>query len=304
MRTSLAIVGGGPAGLSAAITARELGVDVVLFEALAPGGEMGSLAELNGFTGASEPVTGPDLAASLIERAMDAGVVIEYVEVRELSRTSEGLWALDGGMCEADAVILATGGEANLSAIAGAKDLYESGGGVSICASCDGPLFKQKRVAVLGNGRDAAYEVAVLSQFAEGVVAVGDWSSAYGQRWQSGGERTNVEYVQASGPYELSKQDGLHVAAGELPVPLSVDGAFVAIGRRPRSISIPSVASGDGQAIAVDDRLRVVHAAAEGIYAIGDVRSGSSQTAAGALGDGATAAWDAWRTIQARASRA
>ena len=303
-RVPLAVIGAGPAGLSCAITARELGLEVTLIEALAPGGEMASLLEINGNLGSLDPVTGPDLSAVLLDRAMDAGVVIDYSEVASLVRSDQGTWLIDGGRIEADAVVLATGSEANFEAVSGSQDLY--GSGISICASCDAPLFKNKSVAVLGDGRDAAYEVAVLRQYASKVTALGDWSGAEGEFWRTTTPvDPSVDFVQASGAFSVAKSSddkAVEVSHRAGTVGFSADGVFLAVPRLPRRSLLEGLVS-DTAALEVDGDLRVVgrDSSIESLFVIGDMRAGTSQTVAGAVGDGVTAAWSVWRELQVRA---
>jgi thioredoxin reductase (NADPH) len=299
----LAVVGAGPAGLSCAIAARELGLDVTLIEALAPGGEMASLLEINGNLGSLDPVTGPDLAAVLLDRAMDAGVKIDYSEVNGLSRSDHGTWLIDGGRLEADAVVIATGSEADFAAVAGAQELY--GSGVSICASCDAPLFKNKDVIVLGDGRDAAYEVEVLRQYVSKVTALGDWSGADGEFWRSTVPTgDSLDFIQASGSFSVSKSaDGstVEVAHRAGAPDVTAAGVFVAVPRVPRRSLLEGLVD-DPAAFEVDGELRVVgtESSVRTLFAIGDMRTGTSRTVAGAIGDGISVAWTVLRELQVR----
>ncbi|MCU1413571.1 MAG: trxB [Microbacteriaceae bacterium] len=299
----LAVIGAGPAGLSCAIAARELGLDVTLIEALAPGGEMASLLEINGNLGSLDPVTGPDLSAVLLDRAMDAGVKIDYSEVASLARSDRGTWLIDGARLEADAVVIATGSEADFAAVAGAQELY--GSGVSICASCDAPLFKNKGVIVLGDGRDAVYEVQVLRQYASRVTAVGDWSGADGEFWRlTAPAGDSVDFVQASGSFSVSKTaDGAVDVAHRAGAPdVSADGVFLAVPRVPRRSLLEGLVD-DTAAFEVDGELRVVTSdpSTRNLFAIGDMRAGTSRTVAGAIGDGIGVAWTVSRELQVRA---
>ncbi|QTV80497.1 NAD(P)/FAD-dependent oxidoreductase [Microbacterium sp. NIBRBAC000506063] len=298
---SLVVIGAGVAGLSCATTARELGMEVALIEALAPGGETASLAQIDGNPGSADEITGPDFTASLLDRALDSGVQFEYAEVSRLSFGPLGTWLVDDGRFESDAVVLATGSEVGFAVVDGAQQLY--GSGVSICASCDAPLFKGKDVAVIGSGRDAAYEVGVLRQFASSVIALGDWLSA-GSEVRRDAAGASLEYVQAAEDLSVFRaDDGRRVAVsrGNRAADFTVDGVFLAVPRVPRRSLLASLVGGDGPVL-VDAALRVVGVGAGGgsLYAIGDLRAGSSLTVAGAVGDGVTAAWNVWREHRMR----
>ena len=300
----LAVIGAGPAGLSCAIAARELGLEVTLIEALAPGGEMASLLEINGNLGSLDPVTGPDLSAVLLDRAMDGGVKIDYTEVATLARSDRGTWLIDGDRLEADAVVIATGSEADFAAVAGAQELY--GSGVSICASCDAPLFKNKGVIVLGDGRDAVYEVGVLRQYASKVTALGDWSGADGEFWRASAPTGEaVDFVQASDSFSVTKSsDGTTVdVAHRAGAPdVSAAGVFLAVPRVPRRSLLEGLVD-DPAAFEVDGELRVMgrDSSIRNLFAIGDMRAGTSRTVAGAIGDGISVAWTVLRELQVRA---
>lgn len=279
----LVVIGAGPAGLSCAIAAARLGMPVRVLEALAPGGELGNLLEIHDLPGAVGPTQGSDFAAGLLDTALDLGVELDYTDVASLEQTGDGVWSINDGIFIATAVVLATGTGVDFDALAGSRDLF--GAGVSTCASCDGPLYKGKTVAVVGSGRDAAHEAALLAGFAERVVAAGDWNTKHGAHWRDSVPVTpRLGFVAATGPLSVAPVErGVAIAGADESI--MVDGVFLAAPRAPRSELL-----GLTGPVPVDGALEVQ----PGLYAVGDARAGSSMTVAGALGDGVTAAWQVW----------
>lgn len=283
------VVGAGPAGLSCAITAARLGMRVLLLEALAPGGEAGNLLELHDIPG-SPGVGGPDLVGLLLDEALDLGVRLEFVEVSSITRAPEGSWRIlgaDGDIAASASVVVATGAEVHFNAVAGSRDLL--GQGVSTCASCDGPLYKGKVVAVVGTGRDAIHEARVLAGYAERVIVAGAWGGPAEAHWLDTLTKTaGVSILEAAPSLETAARagGGVVLSGNEAPLEVEVDGVFLATPRIPRTAIL-----GGTQEVRVDGGMRVE----AGLYAIGDVRGDTSWTVAGALGDGVTAAWTLWR---------
>lgn len=281
MRTAVdvLVVGAGPAGLSCATALVRRGIDVVLVDGLAPGGELANLANVEGYPAVQTPIPGSELAAAMLDEALDAGVRFDYLFVEKLLRGDEGRWHANDGALDAAAVVVATGSEADIEAISGAAPLL--GRGVSVCASCDGPLFRGKSVAVVGSGRDAIYEAGVLAGHAERVLIVGDWTDPVAVGWRSRlPESPVVSLVDINGVVAVEpSSSGLRLlAAGEEH---EVDGVFVATPRRP-ALGLLEVTP----PVSVDATLH----AGSGAYVIGDARGGSSWSVAGAIGDAATAA--------------
>ena len=294
----LAVIGGGPAGLACATTARGLGLRVVLFEGSALGGELNTLTRIEDVFGLPS-TDGPDLAANLVDQALDAAVEIDYREVASIAREQE-FWSLDGGHALARAVVFATGSAPELSGLPGAATAL--GRGVSVCASCDGPLFRDKAVAVIGSGRDALSEALELAPHAAAVHLIAATELAGPPALISAVRehpritvRTGFSAVSVDG----SPVSSLLIRGADGDQTLSVDGVFPAAARSGRVDLVAKAVDVSDDLIAVDAKLCCAgEDLGESAYAVGDVRSGSSNTISGAIGDGTSAAW----TVLARLS--
>lgn len=292
--TDLAVVGGGPAGMSCAITARRLGLAATVFEGLALGGELNTLGEVADLPGRS-PVSGPDLAADLIDEMLDQGAQLRSEHVEEVA-WADGAWSIGPEALRASWLVVATGAQIELSGLAGAAD--SRGHGLSLCASCDGPLFKGKPVAVIGAGRDALSEAETLRAYAsEVVVLVPEDDPAASGRPQlpDASQYTSVRRVLevVGNPVEGLRVEFPDGSADVVPVA----GVFPTWPRNPRTGILTSWGASPGAPVAVDAGLAATGLHAARVLAAGDVRLGSSATVSGAMGDGATAAWTVLRSM-------
>ena len=166
----VAVVGGGIAGLTAALTSARLGRKTLVFTGDLLGGQLLSIGRVEGYPGFPDGVAGYDLCPMAEEQAAACGAELLALEVQSLRRTAAG-WLVSTGTPErylAGAVILATGARLRGLAIEGEARLL--GKGVSHCASCDGPMMRGRPVAVVGGGDSAAQEALTLAQSASRVV--------------------------------------------------------------------------------------------------------------------------------------
>lgn len=283
----VAVVGAGIAGLTAARVAAERGLRVTALDQLAPGGQLINIGEVIGYPGLPGKTTGPDLAGTLLDAAMGAGVEIGYGEVSGLTTgppaplstdapttsisTAAPTTSLDttDGPVTARAVVIATGLTPGRLDAPGAEQWV--GRGLSECASCDGPLFAGRRVAVLGDDEWAAAEAAELAGFASEVTVLvpGEprWSAAAAERLASAAVavRAGVAVTGLSGGEVLeavSLTDGTELA---------VAGAFSYLGKTPRVALMDGMVETPGVFLAGDVRRDnpryLVSAAADGLRA-------------------------------------
>ena len=285
------VVGGGPAGMACATTVQRLGLSTALFERLALGGELTNLGPVAG-TPVGQATTGPDLAAAMMEDLMDAGVTLRYEEVT--TAVPDGTrWSVNGGAATCRALVLATGREPDLSALAGAADLL--GQGVSLCSSCDGPLCKGRDVAVVGSG-ELAFQMAMeLRDYASKVTIVPDGPlrvSPTTAAKAAADDRISVLASAAPRGVVGTPVRALRVTLAGETKDLPVSWVFVATPRAARPPVHPTVVELEDGSCTVDVQMRVSGSRTSlPLYAVGDVRAGSSATVAGAVGDGVTAAW-------------
>lgn len=167
------IIGGGPAGLTASVYASRSELKTVFIEKGAPGGKMVSTHLIENWTG-DKTVSGPDLAMRMFEHAKEFGGTYKYGDVVDIITKSEQEHIIklsSGDEIEARAVIIATGMNEKVPTFVENVQKFENRG-VSYCAICDGPLYKGKRMAVLGGGDSAIKEAQFLAQFASEVLIV------------------------------------------------------------------------------------------------------------------------------------
>ncbi|MBW0104277.1 NAD(P)/FAD-dependent oxidoreductase [Pseudonocardia sp. KRD291] len=276
----VAVVGAGIAGLTAARTAAEHGLRVVAFDMLAPGGQLINLGEVTGYPGLPGKTGGPDLAGTLLEEAMAAGVEISYAEVTGLAAGPPvTVDSLDGPVT-AGAVVVTTGLAPGRLGVPGEDDW--AGRGLSECASCDGPLFAGQRVAVVGDDGWAAQEAAELAAVAGHVTVLAPgaprWSARAADRLSGLGVEVREGAVVAGLGGDTALTGVLLADDGEVPA----TGVFAATGRAPRSAFLDGVVGRDPDGRVTGDPATGV----PGVFAAGDVRAGSVDHLVAAAADG------------------
>ena len=166
----LIIVGGGPAGLTAAIYAVRAGLNIAIFEKIGVGGQLLLTESVENYPG-FPMISGPDLMEKFETHAQGLGVNITYEEVKEIRSAGEGHTVItDGGEYEAVSVIIASGSMPRKLGVKGEDQLI--GRGVSYCAVCDGPFFREKEVVVVGGGDAAVKESIYLTRLVKKVTIV------------------------------------------------------------------------------------------------------------------------------------
>lgn len=309
----LIIAGAGPAGLTAALYAAREGIDTLVVERAAIGGQAAATMHLDNVPGFPEGITGSDLAGRFrrqVER-FDAEI-LQAQEITGLCRRDNYrcITTSDGTGYSARALLLATGSKYRRLGVPGEEDYL--GAGVHFCATCDGPFYKGETVAVVGGGNSAAEESLFLTQFADRVILL-----VRGEELKA--SQVIREKVLSHGAVEVrfhtevqafegaeSKLRALKIRnrrsgdKGELEVP----GAFVFIGLDPNTAFLEGteVRLDGGGFIVTGHALTHGAGAVEGpeppmlgtsvpgIFAAGDVRAGSTKQVASAAGEGAAAA--------------
>lgn len=298
------VVGGGPAGLSAAIYAPRTGMGTLVLERALPGGQLLETPAIENYPGFVEPISGFELADKMRAQAERLGAQFVVAEATALAR-SDGVWEVRAGgeAFRARAVIAATGAHPRELPAPGAKELV--GRGVSYCAVCDGFFFRDKVVLVVGGGDGAFTEALHLSHLARRV-----YLAIHRPRGEPGAVRAKaalqekvfsdprievlwgVEVAEVQGDKGVESVLLRDVTSGaERPLP--VDGVFVKIGWRPNTDwlrgAVPLTAEGY---IRTDPLMRTE---APGLFAAGDVREPGTRRAQAvvAASEGALAALSA-----------
>ena len=299
----VAIVGGGPGGLTAAIyTARGRRSTVVLERNMA-GGQIALTELVENYPGFPEGISGFDLADKMKRQAAQFGAELrEITTVAALEPEADGTWGIvtDQEHIKATAVILSPGVEAKRSGIPGEAEFV--GRGVSWCATCDGALYKDKTVAVIGGGDSAVEEGMFLTKFADKVYVVHrrDKLRAAPIARERALVNHKLEWVWDSVPRQISGDKCVealevqNVKTRQL-TSLPVDGVFFYIGQVPNTAFLQGVVDLDEQGYIYTDELMRTKAC--GVYACGDARHNDLKQIAMAVGEGALAAQQAQRYL-------
>lgn len=296
-----AIIGGGPAGLTAGLYATRGGLDnVVMFEKGMPGGQITSSSEIENYPGSAQILSGLDFMASWPEQCMRFGLKHTMDEVTRVSKNTDGtfLIALGGGRSEsAKSVIVCTGATPKRANFEGEAEFF--GKGVSTCATCDGFFYKNKEVVALGGGDTALEEALYLSHICSKVYLVH-------RRDTFRASPSTVEKVKNNPKIELVLNVDVKKAYGDkmglngLIVvdkagnerDIQVPGVFVFVGM---NVNNSILKQEDGSFLCdMDENGNVVvdlvmKTSIKGLFAAGDIRIKASKQVVCAAGDGATA---------------
>ncbi len=301
----LIIIGGGPAGLTAAVYARRAGLSTLILEITVCGGQIINSQNVENFP-AIESIEGWRLADNWQKQALKAGAELKSAEVTGVELTGETkLVHTNKGDFEALAVIIATGAGHRKLDCPGASEL--SGRGVSTCAACDGAFFRKRPVAVVGGGNTALEDALYLAGICERVYIVHRRREFRAERRlvEAAKGKTNVEFLTPCVPVEILADENKRVRAmvvknletgeeRELPTP----GVFTAIGMIPDTKRFENVCRLDdaGYILAGED----CETGVPGVYAAGDCRAKALRQLVTAASDGAVAGSAAARYVNAR----
>lgn len=293
----LITVGGGPTALTTAIYAARDGYDVLVIERSGLGGQAGITERLDNYPGFPEGVTGAEFAERIIEQAKRYGV--ELLSAQNVVKVGNDLdahfvKAESGNMYRSNAVLIATGSTYKRLGVPGEDDFI--GAGIHFCATCDGPFYKGREVAVVGGGNSAVEEAAFLTRFSPKVTILARGSELQANKIAIEKAMTspqievrfNTEVVEFKGKNNhLTTVVTRNMQTGDVQE-LHIPGIFVFIGLSPNSQPFRDIAKLDVQGFimtGID-----FQTSTEGIFAAGDVRSGSTKQLVSAAGEGAAAA--------------
>ena len=293
----LITVGGGPTALTTAIYAARDGYDVLVIERSGLGGQAGITERLDNYPGFPEGVTGAEFAERIIEQAKRYGV--ELLSAQNVVKVGNDLDAhfveiKSGNRYRGNAVLIATGSTYKRLGVPGEDDFI--GAGVHFCATCDGPFYKGRELAVVGGGNSAVEEAAFLTRFSPKVTILARGSELQANKIAIEKAMTspqievrfNTEVVEFRGENNhLTTVVTRDMQTGKVQE-LDVPGVFVFIGLSPNSRPFEDIAKLDAQGFimtGID-----FQTSTEGIFAAGDVRSGSTKQLVSAAGEGAAAA--------------
>ena len=300
----VAIIGGGPAGMSAAIYTGRAHLQTCMLEGLSTGGQMFNTATIENYPGFAR-IDGPDLSQKMEAQAKEWGVEIQFGQVTEIQRAGElfQVTTSDKETVLARTIILATGSTPKKLEVPGEAEF--AGKGVSYCATCDGAFFRGKDVAVVGGGDSAVEESLYLTRLVNRVTIIHRRDRLRATKhlqeraftdprieflWDS-----EVEAIEGEGTVKQlrvknKKTDGVTI--------LPVAGVFIYVGMRPSTEFLKGLVKLDawGYVEAGEDTLTSM----PGVFAAGDIRSKGLRQIVTAVADGAVAAMAAERYLGKR----
>ena len=284
------IIGGGPAGLTAAIYARRANKTVLVMEKGTFGGQITSSPKVENIPGFIS-VSGNEFGEVLMEQAMELGAEVECLEALSVTDGDIKTVTTDEGDYQARALIIATGNKHRLLGLDREEEFI--GNGISFCAVCDGAFYADKTVAVIGGGNSALQEAILLSKTSKKVYVVQNLDYFTGEEKLIEELKTteNVVTIMGAVVTELLGDDelsGIKIKRGEQIEELKIDGMFTAIGLIPQNEIFASLVKLNdwGYVDSGEDCLTT----ANGIFVAGDCRSKRIRQVATAAADGAVAA--------------
>ena len=301
--TDIAVIGGGPAGLTAALYAARAGKTVTVYERECIGGQITRAPQVENYPGTGR-VSGLQLGDSMAAQAEVAGAEISLTDVQKIVRESSGIFRLDtdDGEYYAKAVIYACGARPRTLGLPGEAELI--GHGISYCALCDGGFFKNQDVAVVGGGNSAFDDALLLSERCHHVTLIHRRSSFRAEQIlvERVKQRNNLSLLTGMTVSELIQENGqltglkLKSESGKDET-LPVSGLFAALGRLPDTELLTGLAALDENGyVFTDEKMAVPETL--GIFAAGDCRIKSVRQLTIAVSDGTVAAVSACRYLK------
>lgn len=295
------IVGAGPAGLTAAVYARRAGKSVLVLEKDTFGGQVTFSPKLENYPGFQE-ISGNELAQRMLEQAMALGAEIDMDTVTEVMDGDVKTVVGEAGRYEARSVIIAAGARHRRLNLPGEEDFI--GNGISFCAVCDGAFYKDQHVAVIGGGNTALQEIALLAEICKKVTVVQNLAFLTGEEKmvQLLQSKNNIDYFYNTvvtgyeGEMSLQAIRLLNTETQETSR-LEIDGIFLAIGTAPENDAYQKVAKLNEYGYIVSDES--CQTGTPGIFVAGDCRTKAYRQVATAISDGAAAALNACRFLDA-----
>ncbi len=298
------VIGGGLAGLTAAMFAARYGLRTGLIERTMTGGQIVNAERIENFPGFPQGISGAELAPAVQEQAESAGAEMMLAEVTSI--TNDGAYkrvAVDDGSIRSKTVIVATGSRRRNLGLPGEEEFY--GRGISDCAACDGPIYSRQVVGVVGGGDSAVDEAEILSSFAERVLV-------FHRRGQLKAHKALRDRIQTNRKVDMIWNSTIEEVLGDgqvsgvrirnnvtnLKSDVDLAGLFINVGLEPRTSVVDGLVNVDAAGhIPVNLSMETQ---APGLYAAGDVRQHSASQLVSSAGDGATAALAAYRYIESR----
>ncbi len=289
---NLVIIGSGPSGLTCGIYAARADLKPIVIAGNNPGGQLMNTDKIENFPG-FKSISGPDFMMQIIEQSESLGIQFEYENVSSIKK-EDNLFYINlesGKQIISRTVLIATGAKHRHLNVKGEEEFINKG--VSWCATCDGPLYKDKITAVIGGGNTAVMEALFLSGFSKKVYLVHrrDKLRADNVLQEKLFAKKNIECIWNSKIISIEGSKNVESIViqnsqnDEINI-INVDGIFIAIGTEPSSEFIRDIVETDSMGYIKTNNTKT---SVDGIFAAGDVVSGSLKQAIYAAGQGALA---------------
>lgn len=297
MLYDIIIIGGGPAGLTAAIYSGRAALKTLLISEAVPGGQAMLTEEIENYPGFQTAVQGPELINNMYEQAKKLDIEFKTLEAQSVIKDKNGFIVKTAeGDKKALSVIIATGASYKKLGVPGEEEF--TGKGVSYCGVCDGPLFRDKDIAVVGGGDTALYEAAHLLKFAAKVHLVHRRDRLRAAKVMQAkvlGDKKTVPHWNSTVEEILGSKlvEGIRLADARTgkTKDIAVKGVFVFVGITPGSKIVSGLVKTDaGGYIITDENMA---SSERGVFAAGDVRKKTLRQISTAVGEGAAAAFSA-----------
>lgn len=297
----IVIIGGGPAGLSAGIYTARARLSSLLIERGAVGGQIVNTEWVENYPGFTESVSGIDLTDAMNKQAAKFGLETLIAEVTGLKISGkQKVVRTSQGDINAGAVIIAGGTERHKLGVPGEAEY--TGKGVSYCATCDGPFFRDKPVAVVGGGNAAITEAIELVKFASKITVIHRRNELRATKivQERAFAEKKIEFLWDSVVEEISgdafvKKLKVRNVRTDKTTSMNVEGVFINVGSKPLTGYLDGVVKLDAVgAVVVNEKMET---SVPGVYAAGDIRSNSIRQVVSAAGDGAIAAVNAGKFL-------
>lgn len=296
MDYDLIIIGSGPAGLSAAQYGARANLKTLVIENGSVGGQVLNINDFENYPGVFPAVKGSDFINTMVEQAKAFGAEFFQGTVSSIDKIkNQFILKTDKGELKSFTLVIATGAAHRKLGIPGEKEL--SGMGVSYCATCDGPFFKNRKVVVVGGGDSACDEATYLATLASEVTLVHRKGTLRAQKAVA--EKVlnnpkikvifNTVVKEIKGKYKVEEVVLENTESGEISS-LSADGVFIFVGMIPQTDLVEMLPKDEGGYIKTNESMET---SIKGMYCVGDIRSKPFRQVVTATSDGATAAFSA-----------
>ena len=309
MSTRVAILGSGPAGLTAAIYAARAGLSPIVIQGIQPGGQLTTTTDVENYPGFRDVIQGPWLMEEMQAQAEHVGtrMVWDHISAVDLKSRPIRLTGDSGTQYFADTLVIATGAQAKWLNLP--SEEHMKGRGASACATCDGFFYRGKRVAVIGGGNTAVEEALYLTNHSHDVTLIHRRDSLRAEKilqdrlfanphiklvWDS----EVVEFVAGGEPEALVGLDVKNRLTGDI-TRVPVEGAFVAIGHKPATELFQGQLELDSDGY-IQVEIGTTKTSIPGVFACGDVMDKIYRQAVTAAGTGCMAALDAEKYLAAQ----